>query len=722
MRSSSSSLFGLRARECIALALFLAGSVFGCFRDPKVDVTQPRQCQPDNKSCPDGYVCGSNGFCCASSDGKACSNPVSTGGAGAQIDGSSGDDAPTSRETGTGGGGTTGLSEVGASGGSNGGVADSGGILDGRGSGGGGERDADNDAPLGGASGGVGGGGAGITGSGGVPGFGGIIGSGGVTGPGGINGSGGAIITGENHVLDGGIGAGGIGSGGIGSGGSGSGGTSVTCTGSQKLCNGTCIANTECCGGCSGNTPVCNNGTCAGNPNGTSCTAATAAACASGICADGACCDATCTGQCEACNTASAKGTCSPTTTPRTACTTDASYTMCGGTCDGTAAHRQACNYPSTQCVAGSCATGTQTYPRMCDGAGHCGTPTPASRTCSPYTCADTTTCATGCSTGQDTCGGSSCVALNTDTHCGTCSNNCTTSSKHCSGGSSCVQCTGDSHCSGNVSKCKTSTNSCVQCIDNSTCSGSTPVCNTSSNTCVGCVGSSDCTSPSKPVCSGTTCVQCAGDGNCSSPNPRCYNNACVPCTGSSDCTASYGPSATCTASHTCQCGQPSSGNLIANPGFATSFSGWTPNDHCGSSCPSPIENWDSGSDADSCPTSGSVRFSYYLFAFGQLSQCVGASAGAYHFGYRFKELSSSDADAVLCTVYAYSGSGCGGDPLNTMQYLSGPASTSWASPSLSTLFEAPSGTGSIQVNCQQDSTLADTWIDKIYLNASGYY
>jgi hypothetical protein len=135
-----------------------------------------------------------------------------------------------------------------------------------------------------------------------------------------------------------------------------------------------------------------------------------------------------------------------------------------------------------------------------------------------------------------------------------------------------------------------------------------------------------------------------------------------------------------------------------------------------------PLENWDSGSDADSCPTSGSVRFSYYGFAFGQLTQCVGAAAGAYHFGYRFKELSSSDADAVLCTVYAYAGSGCGGDPLNTMQYLSGPASTSWASPSLSTVFEAPSGTGSIQVNCQQDSTLADTWIDKIYLNASGYY
>ena len=154
MRSSFSSLSARHARECLVLALFLAGSVFGCFRDPKIDVTQPRKCQTD-KSCPDGYVCGSNKLCCASSDGKTCSNPVSTGGTGARIDGSS-DDAPTGRETGAGGDSTTGLAEVGAGGGGNGGVAGSGGILDGRGTGGGGERDADNDAPLGGASGGAG--------------------------------------------------------------------------------------------------------------------------------------------------------------------------------------------------------------------------------------------------------------------------------------------------------------------------------------------------------------------------------------------------------------------------------------------------------------------------------------------------------------------------------------------------------------------------------------
>jgi hypothetical protein len=440
-----------------------------------------------------------------------------------------------------------------------------------------------------------------------------------VTGPGGINGSGGAIVTGGTRTLDGGPGSGGIGSGGIGSGGIGTGGigtggigtggigtggTAVTCTGSQKLCNGACIATTECCGGCSGNTPVCNNGTCVGNPNGTTCTAAAAAACVSGICADGVCCDATCTGQCEACNTTSAKGTCSPTTTPRTACTTDASYTMCGGTCDGTAAHRLACNYPSSQCVAGSCVSGTQTYPRMCDGTGHCGTPTPASRTCSPYTCADTTTCATGCSTGQDTCGGSSCVPLNTDTHCGNCSNNCTTSSKHCSGGSACVQCTADSHCS-----------------------GTTPKCNTSTNTCVGCLGSGDCPS-SMPICytNTNTCVECTGDGDCSSTKPHCSSHVCYQCTADTQCS---GTGSTC-VSNQCQCRKQSATNVLTNGGFdsANGRSGWLSNEPCGSSVPSPIDNLDTTTDSDNCPGSGSLRLSnYQAWCFGQVVQCLNINA-----------------------------------------------------------------------------------------------
>lgn len=95
---------------------------------------------------------------------------------------------------------------------------------------------------------------------------------------------------------------------------------------------------------------------------------------------------------------------------------------------------------------------------------------------------------------------------------------------------------------------------------------------------------------------------------------------------------------------------------------------------------------------------------------------------GWFHrFGYRFKQASLDKDDAVLCTVYAYAGTSCSGEALQNQQYYSGTASAAWASPSLGTLFVAPTNTGRIQVVCQS-SSLADVWVDQVYLNASGYY
>jgi hypothetical protein len=133
---------------------------------------------------------------------------------------------------------------------------------------------------------------------------------------------------------------------------------------------------------------------------------------------------------------------------------------------------------------------------------------------------------------------------------------------------------------------------------------------------------------------------------------------------------------------------------------------------------------WDGTSDADSCPKSGSARLSYYGFAFGQLSQCLNLGAGAYRFGYRFKQQALGYDDGVYCEVDAYSGTGCDTtkSPLSSMMYRSGPASTNWMSPSLSTTFVAPSGTGSLYVLCGLNG-LTDSWIDQVYLSTnSGSY
>jgi hypothetical protein len=136
--------------------------------------------------------------------------------------------------------------------------------------------------------------------------------------------------------------------------------------------------------------------------------------------------------------------------------------------------------------------------------------------------------------------------------------------------------------------------------------------------------------------------------------------------------------------------------------------------------CPQPLEVWDGAEDNDSCPGSGSVRLSYYAFAFGTVTQCVPTGAGTYRFGYRYKQSSidASNDDAALCTVSAHTGTACAGNSLSLMQYYSGGPSANWANPSLSTFFTAPSNTGSIAVACQA-TKLTDVWIDQVYLNSS---
>ena len=353
--------------------------------------------------------------------------------------------------------------------GSGGHSSGSGGIV-GAGSGGG----------LGSGGTGVGSGGTVATGTGGaMSGAGGVIapGSGGA-GQGGkaggtqtATGGTGAISSGGAGGMKAGSGGAGPGTGGTppGTGGMVGAGGSPGCTGTQKMCNGSCIAMNECCPTCTGNKPVCMNGTtCVGKTNGTTC--ASGAECGTGNCVDGVCCDSTCTGNCESCSTASAKGTCSPSTTPRAACVGTGT---CAGKCDGTAAHRAACTFPSntTSCgAAASCTAGSATTAALCDGAGACVAGTVMScmfgcRTDSMPLCADS------CPANQSLCGGSTCVdTLSTAAHCGSTCTQCRNSTPDCVQ-SKCVQCTNSTECRdaahtslnlGANAVCNTSTHNCM--------------------------------------------------------------------------------------------------------------------------------------------------------------------------------------------------------------------------------------------------------------------
>jgi hypothetical protein len=288
----------------------------------------------------------------------------------------------------------------------------------------------------------TGNGGSGASGGGGM---GGTDASGGVSGIGGVPGTGGL---GTSGTIATGGGAGGVASGGTGTGGVGTGGQGgVTCTGtSSKLCNGTCIPATSCCGGCSGITPICSNGTCVAKTIGDTCSTSTE--CATGVCADGVCCNVACSGRCESCATASSKGTCVPVTTPRTPCTSDG--TLCGESAMVLLrTGRPACMRGPTHRVArprNATAPPTRRAPPSlqrcrCLQSGD-------NNACAPYRCRTDSvpTCAASCPSGQSLCGGTCVDILGSDAHCGGARTPCGGSAPKCYSGA-CVQCLTASDC-----------------------------------------------------------------------------------------------------------------------------------------------------------------------------------------------------------------------------------------------------------------------------------
>jgi len=450
---------------------------------------------------------------------------------------------------------------------------------------------------------------------------GGIASSGGIPATGGSNSTPGTGGSGTNVTIATGGGPGGIGGGGTGTAGVSTGGQGgVTCTdAATKVCNGTCIPTATCCGGCSGNTPICSNGICVAKTIGDTCS--TPAECATSVCADGVCCNVACNGQCESCAMASTKGTCVPVTNPRTPCTSDG--TVCGGVCDGTAANRKACVYAGANTLCGQAAqcnsaTNQASTAAVCSGGGVCNPATTTS--CAPYRCRTDglPTCATSCPSGQSLCGGTTCVDIL---------------------GSA-------SHCGGACTACAIAT----------------------------------------PWCSSGACVQCVTGGNCPS---------------------SFGQGAVCSESHVCQCRLPDVGNVVQNPGFDQSTSGWT--------LLNTLATFDGANDADSCSGSGSIRVTVdpNTANFGSFSQCATVVPDTpYYFGYHYVQAQSN---GVECDVRFFSGTTCSGSPLSVSVFQSISYTVgSWLTNQGS--LTSPTTAGSATIFCQLGG-IGPAWFDQIYLN-----
>ncbi len=295
--------------------------------------------------------------------------------------------------------------------------------------------------------------------------------------------------------------------------------------------------------------------------------------CASRNCVDGVCCNAPCAGQCQACNTAGAPGTCTtvnktngPTGyaagqavtgfgTTRALC---AGYgTTCGSYCEGTSA--TACTYSAatTQCVAPSCASQTETRPSFCTGTGACNVAT--TKDCGVYACG-ATACKTSCSTIADCASGFKCDATLTCVPTGDVGSSCN-STPECKTGLSCVDntCCTSASCGApmrcdvagakgscklpNGQSCTTATaGSCGSgiCADgkccNEACTGQCEACDVGMNagTCTAVLGAVHGT---RTACIGTGACQAACDGSnratCAPAPPPTAVCAAATCSGS---------------------------------------------------------------------------------------------------------------------------------------------------------------------------------------------
>ena len=268
---------------------------------------------------------------------------------------------------------------------------------------------------------------------------------------------------------------------------------------------------------------------------GAPCTSADA--CDSGFCVDGVCCESACdpsdpASLCKACDVAGSEGHCvaaAAGSDPRDQCDADP-VASCGrdGQCDGSGACER---WPAgTACGTSTCANGSITYAPACDGNGAC--VTPASMSCAPYVCANSTACATMCTPPANGCAS---PAVCTNGSCGT-----RAIGQPCSQPSDCTS------------------NFCAQGVCcNSACTGSCVSCNVT-----GKVGT--CTpEPAGTQCAAPTCVGdakvaarvCDGAGTCQPP----VNTDCTPYTCNKTTTQCYmrpcANSLQCAAGHTCNMG-----------------------------------------------------------------------------------------------------------------------------------------------------------------------
>jgi hypothetical protein len=342
---------------------------------------------------------------------------------------------------------------------------------------------------------------------------------------------------------------------------------------------------------------------------------------------------------------------------------------------------------------------------------------------CSTGNCVEGVCCENKCSSKC-----TSCVQANTTEPDGTCAavkahtvhgNDCTAAPKstcgttgECDGAGGCLDWPADTVCqaatcdtNGFLTKAMTC-NGAGGCVPNGWDQCSYYQCDTAASKCkTSCATAADCRQP----------YHCLADHTCGTAPVGTV------CSVNEECTSGSCGGRCCADGTTCMCPQPSSDNLLVNPGFDKDVTtGWT------STIPPMTMHtvtW-SAMDATSCSFSGSAQLFFdtvtSVYDPPEITQCVPVSAGKdYQFGFRIQ----STCATGWCTLNFFTADNCTGTDVtegSAMPESGGTPFSDWVGSGPVT---APATAGSALLTCTTappigTSTCA-TWFDDVYFSAS---
>jgi hypothetical protein len=239
-------------------------------------------------------------------------------------------------------------------------------------------------------------------------------------------------------------------------------------------------------------------------------------------------------------------------------------------------------------------------------------------------------------------------------------------------------------------------------CDGKGTCKSSTPTtCGNGAYRCAGtkcnvnCSGQQQCSTGA--YCSATACLQRKEDGQLCVGNNECVSNAC---------------SGRCCLG--CKCTQPSSANLLRNPGFDKDPSGWTVSANGTLIAGGAL--WTS-EDVERCPYSGALAVSVSTsLGSSELDSCAKNLVLDGNFNFGVRAFVVGDGSAV-CGVRFYASTDCSGTELGDDE-LNPISGTDWQAPSPETTdpFISVSGGHSLLFFCNL-SGASDYYFDQPYVS-----